>query len=54
MLTKQQIKQIKSITAHTSTSFHGNRKNVGHLTVDVIREIVAKKKARLNNKNKTT
>jgi hypothetical protein len=51
-MTKQQIKQIKSITAYTSVSFHKNRKNVGHLTVEMIKEIVAKKRARL--KNKTT
>jgi ribosomal protein L11 len=49
-LSRRQIKQVKKLQHWTSTSFHKNRKNVGSLTVDMIKEIVNKKKERLKNK----
>ncbi len=42
-LTKTQIDQIKKLTPHDSTSFHGNKKKVGELLVSDLKIIVSKK-----------
>lgn len=45
-LTAKQIEQVKKITTETNTSFHGNTKKVGCLSVEDIKEIVSKKAKR--------
>lgn len=42
-LSKKQIEQVKTLTPHTSTRFHGNQKKVGELLVSDLKEVVAKK-----------
>lgn len=49
----KQIQQIKELKAWTKTSFHGNRKKLGYLSVSLIQEIVKKKQQREHLKYQT-
>lgn len=49
-LNAKQIAQVKEIDVWTNTNFHGNRKFVGSLPVEFLKEIVAKKNKRSANK----
>jgi len=54
-LNKKQIEQVRIINIHNSPSpdfFHGNRKKVGELTIDVYREIYEKMLKRYNSKER--
>lgn len=45
-LTPSAISQVKTLKPWTSTNFHGNRKKLGSLPVEAIKEIVEKKAMR--------
>ena len=53
-MTNKQIQQIRELKPWTTTSFHGNRKKLGHLSVSLIQQIVKKKQQRERLKYQTT
>lgn len=45
-LTPKQIEQIKSLNAYSPTRFHGNKKKVGELPIELYKSIIEKKRIR--------
>ncbi len=45
-LTSNQIAEIKNLKPYNTMSFHGNRKKVGSLPVNIYKEVIEKKKMR--------
>lgn len=48
---QKQIEQIKKITAFDNTSFHGNTRKIGSLSITEYKDIVSKRYTRLQMKN---